>query len=49
MLQNIGVDVDNIISQRVIALTASKVASPRKNKPLISSILEDISMEKMKK
>lgn len=49
MLQNIGVDVDNIISQRVIALTASKVASPKKNKPLISSILEDISMEKMKK
>jgi hypothetical protein len=49
MLKNIGVDVDNIISQRVITMTASKVATPKKNKPIITSILEDISMEKMKK
>lgn len=49
MLQNIGVDVDNIISQKVMTLTQNKVVSPKKNKPIISSILEDISIEKMKK
>jgi hypothetical protein len=49
MLQNIGVDVDNIISQKVMSLTQSKVASPKKNKPIITSILEDIGIEKMKK
>jgi len=49
MLQNIGVDIDNVITQRVMAMTQSKVASPKKCKPIIDSILEDISLEKMKK
>lgn len=49
MLQNIGVDCDNIIVQRVMTMTQNKVASPKRSKPIIDSILEDISLEKMKK
>jgi hypothetical protein len=49
MLQNIGVDCDNIVAQRVMTMTQTKVASPKRTKPIIDSILEDISLEKMKK
>ena len=49
MLQNIGVDCDNIIAQKVINMTQAKAPEPKVNKPIIDSILEDISLEKMKK
>jgi hypothetical protein len=49
MLQNIGVDCDSIIVQKVMTMTQVKAPEPKTNKPIIDSILEDISLEKMKK
>ena len=50
LLENIGVDCDNIVSQRVVAMTnAKEVLAPKQHKPIIDSILEDISIEKMKR
>lgn len=49
LLQNIGVDCDGIVAQRVMAMTQVKVANPLKSKPIIDSIIDDINIEKMKK
>lgn len=49
LLQNIGVDCDGIVAQRVMAMTQVKVANPLKSKPIINSIIDDINIEKMKK
>lgn len=49
LLQNIGVDCDGIVAQRVMAMTEVKVATPMKSKPIIDSIIDDINIEKMKK
>ena len=49
LLQNIGVNCDGIVAQRVMAMTQVKVATPLKSKPIIDSIIDDINIEKMKK
>jgi hypothetical protein len=49
LLQNIGVDCDEIVAKRVMKMTEDKVVTPKKTKPIIDSILEDINIEKMKK
>lgn len=49
LLQNIGVDVNSIISQKVITMNQAKKESPKMCKPIIDSIIEDINVEKMKK
>ena len=49
LLQNVGVNCEKIIAQKVQSICKNKNASPKKEKPLIDSILEDISLERLKK
>jgi hypothetical protein len=49
LLENIGVNCEQLISQKVQSFSQCKNAPQKKEKPLIDSILEDISLERLKK
>lgn len=49
LLQNIGVNCDELISQKVLSISHNNVAPVKAQKPLLDSILEDISLERLKK
>ena len=49
LLQNIGVNCDQIVAQKVNQISNNISAPVKKERPLIDCILEDITMERMKK
>lgn len=49
LLQNIGVNCEQLILQKIMSISQSRNAPVKKEKPLIDSILEDISLERLKR
>jgi hypothetical protein len=43
------VNCEQLISQKILLISQSRNAPVKKEKPLIDSILEDISLERLKK